>query len=138
MKHNILIAFIFLMLSTSATPAGPAGTGNTRVGFNSGNGDANGSVTRPADKLIVVSSITSPMLVTYDAHGKLEGVSYDRIGAVLLNAFTEQQFRIKLQDDENKILLEQIKKLQAEIEALRSFVICRTSMRPELCGELER
>ena len=92
MRHNILIAFIFLMLTTGAALAA---TGRFRVGFKTGDDEA----VIHADKLIVVSPITTPLLVTYETSGKLEGAGYDRIGAVLVNAFTEQQTKTKLQDE---------------------------------------
>ena len=36
-----------------------------------------------------------PLLVTYNAKGEVEGVKYDRIGVVLVNAVKEQQARIE-------------------------------------------
>lgn len=38
-----------------------------------------------------------PLLVTYNAKGEVEGVKYDRIGVVLVNAVKEQQAEISSQ-----------------------------------------
>jgi len=39
-----------------------------------------------------------PLLVTYNAQGQVEGVKYDRVTAVLVNALKEQQQQIKRQE----------------------------------------
>lgn len=41
-----------------------------------------------------------PLLVTYNEKGEVEGVKYDRIGVVLINAVKEQQKQIEKQRDE--------------------------------------
>jgi Chaperone of endosialidase len=51
-----------------------------------------------------------PSLVTYNAKGEVEGVKYDRISAVLVNAVKEQQGQIETQQS-------QLKQQQAQIEA---------------------
>lgn len=38
-----------------------------------------------------------PLLVTYNSKGEVEGVKYDRVGVVLLNAMKEQQAQIETQ-----------------------------------------
>lgn len=48
-----------------------------------------------------------PLLVTYNKDGQIEGVKYDRIGVVLLNAVKEQQAQIERQ----QILIDELKKL---------------------------
>ncbi len=52
-----------------------------------------------------------PLLVTRNDKGEVEGVKYDRITAVLVNAVKEQQ--------------EQIKRQQDEIESLKRLVLRR-------------
>lgn len=59
-----------------------------------------------------------PLLVTHNDKGEVEGVKYDRITAVLVNAVKEQQ--------------EQIKQQQIEIETLKSLV-CRRHSRARVC-----
>ena len=49
-----------------------------------------------------------PLLVTHNANGEVEGVKYDRLSAVFINAFKEQQ--------------NQIERLQAEVAELKKRV----------------
>jgi hypothetical protein len=57
--------------------------------------------------------LVTPLLTTRNADGEIEGVKYDRISAVLVNAVQEQQEQIQKQD-------KQIADLQAQVKALRS------------------
>jgi len=59
-----------------------------------------------------------PLLVTHNDKGEIEGVKYDRISAVLVNAVKEQQ--------------EQIKQQQAQIESLKRLV-CARHRRASVC-----
>ena len=59
-----------------------------------------------------------PLLVTHNQNGEIEGVKYERISAVLVNAVKEQQ--------------EQIKRQQSEIESLKKLV-CRRNRRAAVC-----
>ena len=59
-----------------------------------------------------------PLLVTYNKTGQVEGVKYDRITAVLVNAVKEQQEQIKLQ--------------QNQIERLKK-VVCLRNRRAAVC-----
>jgi hypothetical protein len=59
-----------------------------------------------------------PLLVTRNDKGEVEGVKYDRITAVLVNAVKEQQ--------------EQIKRQQSEIESLKTLV-CQRNRRARVC-----
>ena len=55
-----------------------------------------------------------PLLVTYNKAGQIEGVKYDRIGVVLLNAVKEQQAQIEAQAkqiNEQKLLIDGLKTL---------------------------
>ncbi len=55
-----------------------------------------------------------PLLVTYNKSGQIEGVKYDRIGVVLLNAVKEQQTQIEAQQkqiDEQNALIDGLRKL---------------------------
>jgi len=45
-----------------------------------------------------------PLLVTHNEKGEVEGVKYDRLSAVFINAFKEQQAQIEQQQSEAKLL----------------------------------
>ena len=66
-----------------------------------------------------------PLLVTYNSSGEVEGVKYDRIAVVLLNAVKEQQMQIEKQQKE-------LEKQQTVIENLRKMV-CRYYCRTKVC-----
>jgi hypothetical protein len=77
-----------------------------------------------------------PLLITTDAKGEVEGVKYDRLGVVLINAIKEQQAQIESQSAELAALNAKLKKQAgvnaaqaAEIRLLRN-AIC--SIRPRL------
>ena len=53
-----------------------------------------------------------PLLVTHNDKGEVEGVKYDRIGVVLINALKEQQGQLEQ-------YRAQLRKQQAEIAALK-------------------
>src|SRR6185369_8373155 len=59
-----------------------------------------------------------PLLVTHNAKGEVEGVKYDRISAVLVNAVKEQQKQIEQQ----QTLIEGLKKL-----------VCQNNTQAEAC-----
>lgn len=67
-----------------------------------------------------------PLLVTYNAKGEIEGVKYDRIGVVLINAVKEQQAMIEAQQ-------KQIELQRQQIDALTKLV-CESKRRSSLCG----
>jgi endosialidase-like protein len=56
-----------------------------------------------------------PLLVTRNANGEVEGVKYDRLAVVLINAVKEQQAQLKEQQS-------QIERQQAEIDELKQLV----------------
>jgi trimeric autotransporter adhesin len=82
-----------------------------------------------------------PLLVTYNQKGEVEGVKYDRVAVVLLNAVNEQQAQIEKQHAENNSLKAQLEvqrkqllSLQARIdelvEAFRKRVYRESNTRP--------
>jgi hypothetical protein len=71
-----------------------------------------------------VNSI-EPLLVTRNAKGQIEGVKYDRLSAVFINAFKEQQAQIQKQQEE-------IKLQQTEIQSLK-LLVCRSHRRARIC-----
>ena len=66
-----------------------------------------------------------PLLVTRNEKGEIEGVKYDRVGVVLLNAVKEQQAQITAQQA-------QIHQQQRQIEALKALV-CASQPKAEAC-----
>ncbi|MBK7801822.1 MAG: tail fiber domain-containing protein [Chloracidobacterium sp.] len=68
-----------------------------------------------------------PLLVTYNKDGQIEGVKYDRIGVVLVNAVKEQQAQIESQQ---KLIETQ----QRQIDAMKR-IICLTNKDADLCKE---
>ncbi len=87
-----------------------------------------------------------PLLVTRNEKGEVEGVKYDRVGIVLINAVKEQQAQIDLQQKliaEQRNLIEQqaeklegqqsaIEKQRSELEALKKLV-CSINRTAEIC-----
>jgi hypothetical protein len=80
-----------------------------------------------------------PLLVTRNEKGETEGVKYDRLGVVLINAVSEQQMQIEAQNaqiNEQKAIIkrqqEKLDKQQTELEALKNFV-CSNNPTAQLC-----
>ena len=67
----------------------------------------------------------NPLLVTYNANGEVEGVKYDRISALLVNAIKEQQAQIEAQQKE-------LKQQQMLINNL-SNLICQLKPNASIC-----
>lgn len=63
-----------------------------------------------------------PLLTTRNGTGEVEGVKYDRLGVVLINAVNEQQLQIEAQARENAKLKEKLESQDREIRELRSIV----------------
>lgn len=66
-----------------------------------------------------------PLLTTTNTKGEVEGVKYDRVGVVLINAVKEQQAQIQAQS-------ELIKRQQQQIDALTKLV-CATNADAVIC-----
>jgi hypothetical protein len=60
-----------------------------------------------------------PLMVTHNSKGEIEGVKYDLIGVVLINAVHEQQVQIETQAKELAEQKETIKRQQVELEKQR-------------------
>lgn len=70
-----------------------------------------------------------PLLVTRNDKGEVEGVKYDRVGVVLINAVKEQQIQIDA-------LLKLVKGQQQRIETLRKL-LCDEKKTDRFCSEIE-
>ncbi len=81
-----------------------------------------------ADMGLVAEEVNAvePLLTSTNAKGEVEGVKYDRIGVVLVNAVKEQQAQIEAQQ-------KQIEQQQAEIEALKALV-CAGNKSAAICN----
>jgi hypothetical protein len=80
-----------------------------------------------------------PLLVTYNDKGEVEGVKYERIGVVLINAVKEQQTQIEQQqkqiEQQQDLIKQQAEKLerqQSEIDALKA-VVCSQNQTAAIC-----
>jgi hypothetical protein len=63
-----------------------------------------------------------PLLATTDGTGRIEGVKYDRVGVVLINAVNEQQNMIDTQTAQIKLLIEANRRQAEEIAQLKRLV----------------
>jgi len=72
-----------------------------------------------------------PLLVTYNSKGEVEGVKYDRIAVVLLNAVKEQQEQILQQTT-------QIAELKSQMAEDRAKHLARVSLIERKLAELLR
>ncbi len=61
-----------------------------------------------------------PLLVTYNEKGEVEGVKYDRVAIVLLNAVNEQQTQIEKQHTENNFLRVQLEAQRKQLSSLQA------------------
>jgi hypothetical protein len=68
-----------------------------------------------------------PLLTSTNDNGQVEGVKYDRIGVVLVNAVKEQQAEIESQRKE-------IIDLRSQVEAMKKLV-CATNATAEVCKQ---
>jgi len=70
-----------------------------------------------------------PLLVTRNPDGQVEGVKYDRLSAVFVNAFKEQQNQIAEQHDQIKSLIAANAQLSARLQTVEQRIGKRTSAR---------
>lgn len=82
-----------------------------------------------ADMGLVAEEVASvePLLTTTNSKGEVEGVKYDRIGVVAVNAINQQQAQIEAQQ-------KRIHQLEAELRALKELV-CSTNGAASICKE---
>jgi hypothetical protein len=60
-----------------------------------------------------------PLLATYNERGEVEGVKYDRLSAVFINAIKEQQQLIEQQARRNEEQARQIERLQGQLNQVK-------------------
>jgi len=70
-----------------------------------------------------------PLLVTRNSDGQVEGVKYDRLSAVFVNAFKEQQNQIAEQHDQIKSLMAANAQLSARLQTVEQRLSKRTPAR---------
>ena len=75
-----------------------------------------------------------PLLTTANAEGEVEGVKYDRVAVVLINAIKDQQALIEAQMKILTSQTEQLRRAQAEIGALRKF-LCSQTPDADICSK---
>ncbi len=82
-------------------------------------------------------------LLTTTVGGRVEGIKYDRIGVVLINAVQEQQDQIQAGKDEIENLREKLASQQAEIDRLKEkqkqfdalkALVCSNNRSAEVCN----
>lgn len=73
-----------------------------------------------------------PFLVTHNKAGDIEGVRYDRLGVILVNAVKEQQEQIERQQKELEEQREIAEKQRREIDELKRLV-CSQNTKAALC-----
>jgi hypothetical protein len=70
-----------------------------------------------------------PLLVTYDDKGQVDGVKYDRLGSVFINAFKEQQEQIREQQKLIERQGKQLEQVQARLAQVERSVKKRRAAR---------
>lgn len=75
-----------------------------------------------------------PLLVSYSAGGQVEGVKYDRISAVLVNAVKEQQGQIEAQQAQIEAQQQQLRQQQLIIDGLKKL-LCEQNPDSDICRQ---
>jgi hypothetical protein len=94
-----------------------------------------------ADMGLVAEEVNAvePLLTTTNASGQVEGVKYDRVGVVLVNAVKEQQAQIEAQAAQielQRVEIELLKEKAAEVDELKALV-CGQRPRAGICKRRE-
>ena len=79
-------------------------------------------------------ALIEPRLTTMNDNGQVEGVKYDRIGVVLVNAIKEQQLEIDSQHRVIEAFETKITQQQAEIDKLKKQATLVESLRQLVCA----
>lgn len=75
-----------------------------------------------------------PLLITRNDKGEVEGVKYDRLSVLFVNAFKEQQTQLQAQARHIAVQEKQLKHQQQQLDMLRKLV-CQTQPRAAACQE---
>ena len=75
-----------------------------------------------------------PLLVTYNKEGQVEGVKYDRINVVLVNAIKEQQQQINAQQKQIGELQVELKRRRQRDEQLQQQQSQINGLKKLVCG----
>ncbi len=78
-----------------------------------------------------------PLLTTTNDKGEIEGVKYDRVGIVLVNAVQQQQAQIEKQDAQIRQQQKQIEQQQLIIDGLKK-IVCQTNSLADVCRRKEK
>jgi hypothetical protein len=73
-----------------------------------------------------------PLLTTTNEKGEIEGVKYDRVGVVLVNAVQEQQTQIDSLEKQNQAQQKQIERQQKQIDSLKQ-IVCSMNPQANIC-----
>ena len=73
-----------------------------------------------------------PLLITRNDRGEVQGVKYDRVGVVLVNAVNEQQLEIEAQRKQLAQQADIIRQQQVDLDALKKLV-CSQNPKADLC-----
>ena len=90
---------------------------------------------KEADFGLVAEEVAAvePLLATRNEKGEVEGVKYDRLGVVLVNAVSEQQSEIEAQRAQLDAQAKTIRRQQAEIDELKAAV-CALAPAAKICA----
>jgi len=75
-----------------------------------------------------------PLLTTTNSNGEIEGVKYDRVGVVLVNAVQEQQRQIESLEKTNQTQQKQIETQQKQIDSLKQ-ILCSMNPQSKICKQ---
>ena len=79
-----------------------------------------------------------PLLTTTNAKGEVEGVKYDRVGVVLVNAIKEQQAQIDLLVNQRELQQKEIERQRVEIAELKKRTSEIDQLMALICGKRPR
>jgi endosialidase-like protein len=89
---------------------------------------------RPDFGLVAEDVEVEPLLITHNDVGEIEGVKYDRVGVVLVNAVKEQQLEIESEQKEIEEQKEIIRREHDEIEELKQL-LCSQNASAGVCRQ---
>lgn len=76
-----------------------------------------------------------PLLVTYNQNDQIQGVKYDQLTVVLINAAKEQQAQIEVLGKQNQSLVEKVERQQLEIDELKKKTAELDELKAYICRQ---